>query len=65
MLSSGLFPGVCSLNTDVPEHCMSHLHRSMKMGHTECSEMLASTLQTPGNNPEESARHSKHGKSLK
>jgi hypothetical protein len=35
----------------------------MKMG--QCSEMLAFKLQTPGNNPEESIRNSKHGDSLK
>jgi hypothetical protein len=28
----------------------------MKMEQTECSEMLAFKLQTPGNNPEESIR---------
>jgi hypothetical protein len=27
MLSSGLFPGVCSLNADVSEHCLFHLQR--------------------------------------
>jgi hypothetical protein len=37
----------------------------MKMEQTECSETLAFKLQTLGNNPEESIRHSKHGKSLK
>jgi hypothetical protein len=37
----------------------------MKMEQTECSETLAFKLQTPGNNPEESIRHSKHKKSLK
>jgi hypothetical protein len=37
----------------------------MKMEHTECSETLAFELQTTGNNPEESIRHSKHGESLK
>jgi hypothetical protein len=36
-----------------------------KMEQTKCSETLAFKLQTPGNNPEESKRHSKHGKSLK
>jgi hypothetical protein len=37
----------------------------MKTGQTVCSEMLEFKLQTPGNNPEESIRHSKHGESLK
>jgi hypothetical protein len=37
----------------------------MKMEQTECSETLAFKLQTPGNNPEESIRHSKHGERLK
>jgi hypothetical protein len=27
MLSSGLFPGICSLNANVSEHCLFHLHR--------------------------------------
>jgi hypothetical protein len=37
----------------------------MKMEQTECSETLAFKLQTPGNNPEESIRHLKHGEILK
>jgi hypothetical protein len=37
----------------------------MKMERTECSEMLAFTLQTPVNHPEESIEHSEHGESLK
>jgi hypothetical protein len=37
----------------------------MKMEQTEFSETLAFKLQTPGNNSEESIRHSKHGESLK
>jgi hypothetical protein len=37
----------------------------MKMELTDCSEMLAFKLQTPGNNPEKSIRHSKQGESLK
>jgi len=32
---------------------------------TQCSEMLAYKIQTPGNYPEESTQHSEHGKSLK
>jgi hypothetical protein len=27
MLSFGFFPGVCSLNANVSEHCLFHLHR--------------------------------------
>jgi hypothetical protein len=42
-----------------------HTYPPMKMEQTECSETLAFKLQTPGNNPEESRRHSKHGESLK
>jgi hypothetical protein len=55
--------------------CLFHLHRqvSMKSVHTylpmkmgqECSERLAFKLQMPGNNPDESISHSKHGKILK
>jgi hypothetical protein len=37
----------------------------MKMEQTECSETLAFKLQTPGNNPNENIRQSKHGESLK
>jgi len=37
----------------------------MKMEQTECSEMLAYKIQTPGNYPEESIQHSEHGDSLK
>jgi hypothetical protein len=37
----------------------------MKMERTECSETMAFKLQTPGNNPKENIRHSKHGESLK
>jgi hypothetical protein len=51
MLSFWLFTGVCSLYASVLEQ-------------TVCSEMLAFKLQTPAN-PEESIRHSEHGKSLK
>jgi hypothetical protein len=43
LLSSGLFPGVCSLNANVSEHCLFHLHRRK--------------LQTPVNNLEESIQH--------
>jgi len=32
---------------------------------TECSEMLAYTLQMVGNCPEDSMKHSEHGESLK
>jgi len=35
----------------------------MKMG--QCSETSAYKIQTPGNYPEESMRHSEHGESLK
>jgi len=37
----------------------------MKMEQTEYSEMLAYKIQTPGNYPEESIKHSEHGESLK
>jgi hypothetical protein len=37
----------------------------MKMEETECSEMSAYKIQTPGNYPEESVQHSEHGESLK
>jgi hypothetical protein len=37
----------------------------MKMEQTECSEMSAYKIQTPGNYTEEIIQHSEHGKSLK
>jgi len=37
----------------------------MKMEKTKCSETSAHKIQTPGNYPEESIQHSKHGESLK
>jgi len=37
----------------------------MKMEQTECSEMSAYKIQTPGNYPEESMQHSEQGESLK
>jgi len=36
----------------------------MKMEQTECSETSAYKIQTPGNYPEESTRHSGYGKIL-
>jgi len=35
------------------------------MEQTECSEMSAYKIQTPGNYLEESTQHSEHGESLK
>jgi len=35
------------------------------MEQTECSETSAYKIQTPGNYPEESIKHSEHGESLK
>jgi hypothetical protein len=35
------------------------------MEQTECSEMSAYKIQTPGNYPEESIQHSEHGESFK
>jgi len=37
----------------------------MKMEQTECSETSEYKIQTPGNNPEESTKHSEHDESLK
>ena len=42
-----------------------HTYLPMKMEQTECSEMAAYKVQTPGNYPEESIQYSEHGKSLK
>jgi hypothetical protein len=58
MISSGLFSGVCSFNTNVLEHSVPssqasryvHTQLPMEMEHTECSETLA-------NNTKESIRH--------
>ena len=37
----------------------------MKMEQTECSEMSAYKIQTPGNYPKECIQHSEHSESLK
>jgi hypothetical protein len=37
----------------------------MKMEQTECSETSAYNIQTPGNYPEESIKHTEHSESLK
>jgi hypothetical protein len=37
----------------------------MKMEQTECSEMLAHKIQTPGNYPKENIKHSERGESVK
>jgi len=42
-----------------------HTYLCMKMEQTGCSEMSAYKIQTPGNYPEESIKHSEHSKSLK
>jgi hypothetical protein len=52
MHSSGLFPAVRSSNDNVSEHPV-------------CTISIAYELRTPGNNPEESIRQSKHDESLK
>jgi hypothetical protein len=55
--------------------CLFHLHRKVgvefytyppvKMEETECSEMSAYKIQTPGNYPEKSIQHSEHGERFK
>jgi len=42
-----------------------HTYLPRKIEQTECSEMLAYKIQTPGNYPEESIQHSEQGESLK
>jgi len=42
-----------------------HTYLPMQMEETECSEMFAYKIQTPGNYPEESIQHSEQGESLK
>jgi hypothetical protein len=66
MLSSGWFTGVCSLNANVSEHCLFHLHWRVgkKVEHTVCSETLEFKRQTSVIHPEESIQHSE-GESLK
>jgi len=41
-----------------------HTYPPLKMEQTGCSETFAYKIQTPGNYPEESTRHSEHGESL-
>jgi hypothetical protein len=36
----------------------------MKMEQTECSEVLAYKIQTPGNHPEESIQHSERSRKV-
>jgi hypothetical protein len=45
--------------------CLFHLHRHMKTEKTECSEMSACIIQTPGNHQKEIIQYSQHGESLK
>jgi hypothetical protein len=59
MFGFGLFPGVCNLF-----HRWVGTYSPVKMEQTECSGTLALKIQTPGNNPEENLRPSKHGESL-
>ena len=40
------------------------VHTTYEVG-TECSEMSAHRIQTPGNHPKERIQHSEHGKSFK
>jgi hypothetical protein len=41
-----------------------HIHLSMKMENTQCSETSAIKHHTPGNNPKDYTQHSQHGESL-
>jgi hypothetical protein len=49
------------------QNTLFHLNRPTRLWrwNRQCSEMLAFKPQMPGNNPEESIWHSKHGESLK
>ena len=60
MFSSVQFPSVWVSYADVSEHSLFRLHRPVKMEQTECSEMLAYKIQTPGNYPRR-----KHATSVK
>jgi hypothetical protein len=42
-----------------------HTYPPMKIAQAECSKTSAYKIQTPGNYPEESIQHSKHGERLK
>ena len=49
-----LIPSVCILCADISEHTISSIFIDtppMKMELTECSEMSAHKMQTPGDNP--------------
>jgi hypothetical protein len=60
MLSSGLFTGVCGLNTDVSEHTVYSIFIVLTYEDgTVYSETLAFKPQTQVNNPEESLGLSK------
>jgi hypothetical protein len=45
--------------------CVPSSQAPIKIEQPQCSETLAFKLQTPGNHPEGSKRHSKHGEILK
>jgi len=55
------------------QNTLFHLHRQVVAvlqlptyeDGTECSEMSAYKIQTPGNYPEENIQHTEHGESLK
>jgi hypothetical protein len=62
VLSSGQFPGVCILRTDVSEHCLFHLHRRIGMSVPKRRHIK---FRCGGINPEKSIQHSEHGEILK
>jgi len=70
-LSSGYFPGVWVLKTDVSEHCIGSIfNRWLKLQHLlkmeliQCSETSVFNTQTPGNYPEDNLSLLLQGESL-
>jgi len=62
------FPGQtfsCIVPQICPQPSSFYTHLPTYEDRTECSETSAYKIQTPGNYPEESTRHSGHGESLK
>jgi hypothetical protein len=57
--------GLAFAESDLCNIYSVHTYSPTKMEQTVCSETLAFKLQKPVNKPEESIRHSEHGKSSK
>ena len=64
-LENSLSQTFSRINTPTFLKCSHSSHLPAYEDGTECSETSAYKIQTPGNYPEESTKHSEHGESLK